>query len=62
MNLGAGRVILQDLSRIDRAIEQGELKSNAALNVLFARVRHSGTSSDQASSKSCPARKSRVPA
>ena len=42
MNLGAGRVILQDLSRIDRAIEQGELESNAALNALFTRVRQSG--------------------
>ena len=42
MNLGAGRVVLQDLSRIDRAIEQGELEGNAAFNRLFARVRNSG--------------------
>ena len=42
MNLGAGRAIPQDLSRIDRAIEQGELESNAALGGLFARVLKSG--------------------
>ncbi len=42
MNLGAGRVILQDLSRIDRAIEQGELENNAALNELFDRLLKSG--------------------
>ena len=42
MNLGAGRVILQDLSRIDRAIDQGELENNSALNRLFARVRETG--------------------
>ena len=42
MNLGAGRAVLQDLSRIDRAVEQGELERNAALNRLFARVRASG--------------------
>ena len=42
MSLGAGRVILQDLSRIDRAIERGELEDNAALNGLFGRVKASG--------------------
>ena len=42
MNLGAGRVILQDLSRIDRAVEQGEFEGNAAFKRLFARVRKSG--------------------
>lgn len=42
MNLGAGRVIRQDLSRIDESIEQGELESNGALNDLFARLSDSG--------------------
>ncbi|MEM1435813.1 MAG: 2,3-bisphosphoglycerate-independent phosphoglycerate mutase [Pseudomonadota bacterium] len=31
MNLGAGRVVYQDLTRITRAIEQGEFRSNHAL-------------------------------
>ncbi len=42
MSLGAGRVILQDLSRIDRAIEQGELANNKALNGLFDKLLRSG--------------------
>ena len=42
MNLGAGRAIAQDLSRIDRAIEQGELESNKALNNLFDKLLKSG--------------------
>lgn len=31
MNIGAGRVVLQDLPRIDRAVESGELARNPAL-------------------------------
>ncbi len=42
MNLGAGRVILQDLSRIEAAVEQGELDNKAVLDALFARVRRAG--------------------
>src|SRR5580698_10515361 len=34
MNLGAGRVIFQDLPMIDRAIERGELASNPVLKDL----------------------------
>ena len=32
MNLGAGRVVYQDLTRIDRAIESGEFDANPVLN------------------------------
>src|SRR5262249_13804453 len=39
---GAGRVVYQDLSRINRAIEQGELESNPALLDLIERVRGAG--------------------
>ena len=42
MNLGAGRVIVQDLSRIDAAVKEGELERNGALNDLFARLSESG--------------------
>ena len=42
MNLGAGRVVLQELSRIGRAVEQGELASNPALNDLFGKLLRSG--------------------
>jgi 2,3-bisphosphoglycerate-independent phosphoglycerate mutase len=42
MNLGAGRVVYQDLTRINRAIEQGEFARNRALNRCFDRVRKSG--------------------
>lgn len=42
MNLGAGRVIQQDLSRIDRAVAQGELENNTALNGLFRNLGKSG--------------------
>ena len=41
MNLGAGRVVYQDLTRINRAIEQGEFAKNRALNRCFDRVRKS---------------------
>jgi 2,3-bisphosphoglycerate-independent phosphoglycerate mutase len=42
MNLGAGRVIYQDLTRIGRAIEQGEFARNHAFASLFERLRGSG--------------------
>jgi 2,3-bisphosphoglycerate-independent phosphoglycerate mutase len=42
MNLGAGRVVYQDLTRINRAIEQGEFARNRALNRCFDRVEASG--------------------
>jgi 2,3-bisphosphoglycerate-independent phosphoglycerate mutase len=42
MNLGAGRVVYQDLTRINRAVAQGEFQRNRALNRAFDRVRNSG--------------------
>ncbi len=42
MNLGAGRVVYQDLTRINRAIEQGEFARNRALNRCFDRLENSG--------------------
>jgi len=41
MNLGAGRVVYQDLTRINRAIDQGEFARNRALNKCFDRVQAS---------------------
>ncbi len=42
MNLGAGRVIFQDLPMIDRAIAKGELRTNVALQGLIAKLKVSG--------------------
>ncbi len=42
MNLGAGRVVYQDLTRINRAIDQGEFQRNRSLNRAFERVKKSG--------------------
>lgn len=39
MNLGAGRIVYQDLTRITRAIEQGEFPRNRALNKAFDRIK-----------------------
>jgi 2,3-bisphosphoglycerate-independent phosphoglycerate mutase len=35
LNLGAGAVVLQDLTRIDEAVRRGELSRNAVLRALF---------------------------
>ncbi|HBW16854.1 MAG TPA: 2,3-bisphosphoglycerate-independent phosphoglycerate mutase [Desulfovibrio sp.] len=42
MNIGAGRVVYQDMTRIDIAVERGELASNPALTGLFEAVRATG--------------------
>jgi 2,3-bisphosphoglycerate-independent phosphoglycerate mutase len=42
ITIGAGRVVPQDLLRIDRAIESGELFENEALRGAFARARERG--------------------
>ncbi|MCA1906579.1 MAG: 2,3-bisphosphoglycerate-independent phosphoglycerate mutase [Desulfarculus sp.] len=42
LNLGAGRVVYQDITRINQAIRQGQLAANPALARAFARVRASG--------------------
>ena len=42
LNLGAGRVVYQDITRINKAIREGRLAGNPALGRAFARVRDSG--------------------
>jgi 2,3-bisphosphoglycerate-independent phosphoglycerate mutase len=41
MNIGGGRVVLQDLPRIDRAIEDGSLERNPALADFIAKLKSS---------------------
>src|SRR5207244_9431152 len=36
LNLGAGRIVYQDLTRINMAIAAGELRRNQVLNQIFA--------------------------
>ncbi len=42
MNLGAGRVVMQDLPRIDRAVEDGSLAANDGLRAFIAALKKSG--------------------
>ena len=42
MNLGAGRVVMQDLPRIDEAVADGSLARNAALAGFIAALKKSG--------------------
>ena len=42
MNLGAGRVVLQDLPRIDKAIDSGALAANPRLHTFIDRLKQSG--------------------
>ena len=42
MNLGAGRVIYQDYTRINRAIDQGEFDRNRAINGALKKLEQSG--------------------
>jgi 2,3-bisphosphoglycerate-independent phosphoglycerate mutase len=42
MNLGAGRVVMQELPRIDQAIADGSLARNPALERFIAALKHSG--------------------
>src|SRR5438132_5017625 len=39
LNLGAGRIVYQDLTRINKAMEEGRLKENRVLHDAFARAR-----------------------
>ncbi len=43
LNIGAGRVVYQDFTRIDQAIEDGEFARNAALTGAVATTRANGT-------------------
>src|SRR5215469_9034718 len=42
MNLGAGRIVLQDLPRIDQAVADGSLSRNPALAAFIATLKKSG--------------------
>src|SRR5690606_41088715 len=42
MNLGAGRVVLQELVRIDQAVADGSLARTPALQDFIAKLRRSG--------------------
>ncbi len=42
LNLGAGRVVYQDISRINRAIEDGSINNNPALNLAVGAAKKSG--------------------
>jgi 2,3-bisphosphoglycerate-independent phosphoglycerate mutase len=42
MNLGAGRVVMQDLPRIDRALADGSLATNPTLAAFIAKLKASG--------------------
>ncbi|MBQ4133825.1 MAG: 2,3-bisphosphoglycerate-independent phosphoglycerate mutase [Desulfovibrionaceae bacterium] len=42
MNIGAGRVVYQDMTRIDLAVENDDLRSNAALSGLLSKLVASG--------------------
>lgn len=42
MNIGAGRIVMQDLPRIDAAIADGSLAKNAALHAYIAALKTSG--------------------
>ncbi|MGA7613651.1 MAG: 2,3-bisphosphoglycerate-independent phosphoglycerate mutase [Thermoanaerobaculia bacterium] len=42
LNIGAGRIVDQDIVRISKAIERGELAKNPVLVDLFRRVKESG--------------------
>jgi 2,3-bisphosphoglycerate-independent phosphoglycerate mutase len=44
LNMGAGRVVYQEITRIDRAIELGDFDANPVLNDALARVAASGRS------------------
>jgi 2,3-bisphosphoglycerate-independent phosphoglycerate mutase len=43
LNLGAGRIVYQDLTRIDRAVEDGTLAGSAVLHEALDRARRGGT-------------------
>ena len=42
VNLGAGRIVYQSLTRIDKDIVNGEYQHNAALNAAVDKVLHTG--------------------
>jgi 2,3-bisphosphoglycerate-independent phosphoglycerate mutase len=53
MNIGAGRVVYQDLARIDRAIEQGTLGAEPVLQATWAAARVPGCTRNRPTSTPC---------
>ena len=43
LNLGAGRIVYQDLTRITKSIEEDEIKNNEALNKAFDHVKNNNS-------------------
>jgi 2,3-bisphosphoglycerate-independent phosphoglycerate mutase len=43
LNIGAGRVVFQDIARIHKSIEDGELEKNQILNDLFEKTENNGS-------------------
>ena len=43
LNIGAGRIVNQDLVKINKAVESGELASNPALKEAFAKAKANGS-------------------
>ena len=59
MNIGAGRIVLQDLPRIDQAVRSGEIESNPALRELHREAQGlrrdgPGDGPDVARRRACP--------
>jgi 2,3-bisphosphoglycerate-independent phosphoglycerate mutase len=44
LNIGAGRIVYQDFTRINKAIASGELFTNQALSSLMDRIKNLGSS------------------
>ena len=42
LNLGAGRIVYQDIMRINQAIADGSIRQNQVLNQLFASIKPGG--------------------
>jgi 2,3-bisphosphoglycerate-independent phosphoglycerate mutase len=42
LNLGAGRIVYQDIARVDKAVEDGELAERLGLERIVAHVRNTG--------------------
>lgn len=42
LNIGAGRIVYQELTRINKSIRDGELKANPVLNNAFEKAKESG--------------------
>ncbi|MDE6735397.1 MAG: 2,3-bisphosphoglycerate-independent phosphoglycerate mutase, partial [Desulfovibrio sp.] len=42
LNIGAGRVVYQDMTRIDISLEDGSFQANPVLTDLISRVKRSG--------------------